>query len=76
MADLRYTKPNFIHMMLEKCKVPVVYMDCDLVVMAEPFHIVEALRSVASMSECLGLRVAHVSDAPLSTVSPPDSSSL
>ena len=65
MADLCYTKPNFIHMMLEKCKVPVVYMDCDLVVMAEPFHIVEALRSVVSIMtesllpcENLGLRQA------------------
>lgn len=53
MTDLRYTKPNFIHTMLEKCKVPVVYMDCDLVVMAEPLHIAEALRSVVSiMMEC------------------------
>jgi hypothetical protein len=38
------TKPNFIHAMLERHQLPVLYMDCDLVVMDEPVHVQEALR--------------------------------
>jgi len=37
------TKPNFIHAMLERHQLPVLYMDCDLVVLDEPVHVQEAL---------------------------------
>ena len=38
------TKPNFIHAMLDRHQLPVLYMDCDLVVVDEPVHVQEALR--------------------------------
>lgn len=45
-----YSQPNFILEMLETHQVPVVYMDCDLIVMSEPVHIQEALKEGADFA--------------------------
>lgn len=43
-TDLQFTKPNFIHAMIERHGVPVLYVDCDCVIMAEPIHVRNAVR--------------------------------
>lgn len=46
-TDLRYSKPNFIFKMLDKHSLPMLCLDCDLIVMAEPVHITELLKNGA-----------------------------
>jgi len=46
------TKPNFIYAMLERHQLPVLYMDCDLIVLDEPVHVQEALRVGSDWGIC------------------------
>ena len=51
-TDARFTKPNFIYNVLERWNMPVLYLDCDLIVMDEPWHLQEALREGADFAIC------------------------
>lgn len=50
--DPSTTKPNFIHTVLERWDVPVLYLDCDLIVMDEPSHLREAKEQGADFAVC------------------------
>ena len=52
-TDLRFTKPNFIHTVLERHRMPVLYVDCDCIVMAEPLHVRDMFRHGGTDFACV-----------------------